>query len=175
MSASSAARSAAAMPALLERRLLVVSVAGIVAILALGGEQGALSVLDRPTALATSWLVNALGLPGTLDGTVLSHPSGFAIRIGYRCTVLLPALVVLGFLAALPVPAGRVSVGVALATLLLAILNSLRLAGLYFLGVHSPQQFHLAHDWVGQAAMGLAIIVFLVYWTRPGSRPYRDA
>lgn len=140
-------------------------------LLAGGGEHGVVALLDLPTAATTHWSLNAIGLPAALDGTTLHHPTGFGIQIGYRCTVLIPALVLAAFLIALPMPAGKAIAGVALGTLLLAVLNSLRLIGLYYLGVYSPWQFAFAHEWIGEGLMAVATIAFLFFWSRPPRAP----
>lgn len=134
-----------------------------------GDSQGAVSLLDRPTAISMHWTLNTVGLPAELEETTLTHPAGFAARIEFTCTVLIPVLIIAAFLLALPIPASSAAAGIAAGILLLSVLNSLRLVGLYYVGVNFPGYFGPAHDWFGQGLIATAIVVYLACWTsRPG-------
>ena len=110
----------------------------------------ALAILDRPTALSIYALLDMLGMPAVLDWTTVTHPAGFAYRIEYTCTALVPTAIILAFLLVLPGSIGRVALGTISGAAFIIAVNSIRLIGLYYVGVNHPTQFDAAHDWAGQ-------------------------
>lgn len=131
------------------------------------GAGGAVSIFDGPTARTTWLLLDALRMPAYLDGTTLMHASGFGMRIEPVCTVLIPVLIIAACLIALPLTRKRVIGGLIVGSALLWGLNSARLAGLYYVGVYSPQNFAVAHDWFGQILMVASVLIFLIFWSKP--------
>jgi exosortase H (IPTLxxWG-CTERM-specific) len=117
--------------------------------------------LDILTARATAAVVQGSGLEVARDGAVLSHPSGFAYEIYWRCTGLLPS----AFLAAviLASPGGRRSkaVGIAAGVLVVLGVNLVRLAHLFSVGVRHPALFDFAHTIAWE---GIGVLLVLGLW-----------
>jgi exosortase/archaeosortase family protein len=143
-----------------------------------------IEALELWTASVTANLIRAFGEEVTRKSTVLVHPSGFGYEIYYPCTALFPAF----FLAAalLLTPSARATriwtlpTGIALVT----ALNFGRLVSLFFIGVHEPEMFSLAHDVLWQTALVGFIAGYWAVCRRPvrvynaindGNRFLRDA
>lgn len=125
----------------------------------------ALSPLERGTAAVTEALLQRSGFEVRREGTVISHPGGFAYEIYYPCT----GLTIFGFLVAgllaLPGSRGRKLVAIAAAVPALAVLNQVRLLQLFAVGVEWPQAVELAHGvWEGVLLTG--VVVFWLGFTR---------
>jgi exosortase/archaeosortase family protein len=132
----------------------------------------AIVTLNRSTAASTYWLLGVLDAPAILDQDTLTHPEGFASRIVLLCTALLPTAFIFAFLFLMPVSSSNVALGTLVGAAVVAVVNSFRLAGLYYVGVNYPQYFDLAHDWAGQALIIVTTLAYLVYWLlRTGTAP----
>jgi len=125
-----------------------------------------LAPLDLLTAKATAHLLTRCGMEVHREAAVLSHPSGFAYEIYWRCTGLLPA----GFLAivilASPAPLSRRGLGVLWGMPLVLAVNLLRLASLFFIGVRYPAAFDVAHSLVWEGIVILAVLGVWLGWMR---------
>lgn len=126
-----------------------------------------IEALELWTASVTANLVRVLGEEVTQSATVLVHPSGFGYEIYTPCTALIPASILAA--ALLLTPSARANrmwtlpTGIALVT----ALNFGRLVGLFFIGVHEPRMFPLAHDVIGQGALVLFLAGYWALCRRP--------
>ena len=154
------------MPAAWVKQALVLAcVFGVVACLELRPEGKAFfRPLDEMTASMTAMTIRQLGMPVSVDSTLLTHPSGFRFRISYGCTGLVPFAIIVATLSLLPLSGGQRLTGILLGAVLTIGLNLLRLAGLYFIGVHYPYDFVAAHEWWSQVLVVVTTAAFLLYW-----------
>jgi exosortase H (IPTLxxWG-CTERM-specific) len=127
---------------------------------------GLLAPLTAWTARATVALLHWLGIEATRVGTVVSHPSGFAYEIYYRCTGFLPVAFLATAILAYPGCWRRKLVGVSVGVPVLISLNLTRLVHLFYLGVHHPAVFDLAHSVMWEGFLILAILGLWLGWTR---------
>jgi exosortase/archaeosortase family protein len=98
--------------------------------------------------------------------TVISHPDGFAYEIYYRCTGILPVAVLTVSILAYPGPLRQKLVALAAGVPILISLNLMRLVHLFYLGVHNPAAFDIAHAIVWETLLIVAIIGIWMGWTR---------
>jgi exosortase/archaeosortase family protein len=98
--------------------------------------------------------------------TVISHPDGFAYEIYYRCTGILPVAVLTVSILAYPGPLRQKLVALAAGVPILISLNLMRLVHLFYLGVHNPAAFDIAHTIVWETLLIVAIIGIWMGWTR---------
>lgn len=130
-----------------------------------------LAPLTTWTAGATLVLLHWLGIAATRMATVVSHPSGFAYEIYYRCTGFLPVAFLMTAILATPGCWRRKLVGLAVGAPVLIALNLTRLVHLFYLGVHHPAAFDFAHTVLWDGLFVFAIFGLWVIWTRWLSAP----
>lgn len=123
--------------------------------------RGLFAPIEGVTAEVTARLVAATALEVRRDGTVLSHPAGFAYRVYWRCTGLLPALFLCGLVLASPGRRREKWIGAAAGVLVVLVANQVRLVHLFLVGVRSPSSFHAVHSVVWE---GVTVGVVLGAW-----------
>lgn len=123
--------------------------------------QAVLAPLCVWTAWATASVLAGVGVPVMREGTFLLDAGGFAAEIDYLCTALVPSALLAAAVLAHPSSLQARLRCLALGVVLLAVLNTLRLAHLFWLGVHAPEYF-----WVVHVAFWPPILVVLTigYW-----------
>ena len=153
-----------------KQALVLACVFGVVACLEIKPEGKAFfTPLDETTAVMTAATIRTLGMPVKVDSTLLTHPTGFRFRISYGCTGLVPFTIIVATLSLLPLSGRQRLTGIALGGVLTIGLNLLRLAGLYFVGVHHPYNFMSAHEWWSQVLVIVTTAGFLLYWIQVDS------
>ena len=125
-----------------------------------------LAPLTTWTARLTLASLHWLGMEATPMATVISHPSGFAYEIYYRCTGFLPVAFLMTAILAYPGRWRRKLVGLVVGVPVLIALNLTRLVHLYYLGVYHPAAFDLAHSVLWEGFLILAILGLWLGWTR---------
>lgn len=125
-----------------------------------------LAPLTTLTAQITIALLNWLGMEAVRLVTVISHPDGFAYEIYYRCIGLLPVAVLTVSILAYPGPLRQKLVALAVGVPILIALNLMRLVHLFYLGVHNPAAFDIAHAIVWETLLIVAIIGIWMGWAR---------
>lgn len=124
----------------------------------LGPSLAPLAVL---TARMTLQLLRAVDVEVLQEGAKLSHPAGFAYEIAYDCTGFLPIVTFLVCVLAYSGPVSRKCAGIALGVPILLAVNLFRLAHLFYVGVHFPDEFTFAHEVLWE---GLLTLVFCGLW-----------
>lgn len=120
-----------------------------------------LAPLAEGTALITSELIRQFGVEVLRDGAVLTHPNGFAYEIAYTCTGLLPGVTFFVCVLAYPGTVRNKWSGIAIGVPVLLAVNYLRLVNLFYIGVHFPSVFRLAHEVIWE---GLLAVTFIGLW-----------
>ena len=138
----------------------------------LGSLLGPLTAL---TARMTVGLLHWLGMEAVRLATVISHPDGFTYEIYYRCTGSLPVAFLTVSILASPGTLRRKFVGLAVGLPILIALNLTRLVHLFYLGVHNPTAFDLAHTFLWEGFLILAIFGIWLGWTRWSDSQARTA
>ena len=131
---------------------------------------GLLAPLDRLTARVTAALLHASGMEVDRAGPVLSHASGFACEVYWRCTGLLPAVFLAGLILASPTGLRRKGQGVAAGVALVLLVNLIRLAHLFWIGVRYPEAFPVAHAVIWEGGIILLVIGLWWAWMRWSAR-----
>ena len=117
------------------------------------------------TAEGALTLIRLLGMEAIREGAVVYQPGGFAYEISPGCTALVGAGLL--FVAILAYPAARHHrlVGISLCVPAFLGLNLVRLAHLFYAGVHRPEVFQVLHQTVWQAGMAVAVFGLWFGWT----------
>jgi exosortase/archaeosortase family protein len=112
-------------------------------------------------AHAVEYLLVRMDMPVMRNGTVLMHPDGFGYRIDYVCSGFRPAALIAVTILVVRVTWVQRIVGILVALAFIEALNVGRLVHLFWLGVHQPEAFFVAHRvvWnVGAVGAGLAYL-----------------
>jgi exosortase/archaeosortase family protein len=125
--------------------------------------------LDVETARAVAAALRLCGWRVAAEGPVVSHPSGFAMEIYYRCTGLLPAAFVALAVLAFPAPARLRLRGAVGGVVLVVAVNFARLIGLMAVGIEVPQLFDVSHRLLGEALIVLSVFWYWLAWARRAS------
>jgi exosortase/archaeosortase family protein len=140
-----------------------------VIVLARGWTGAPVRLLDPLAGLVasvTQGVLHAIGIAAGRAGTVLFVPGGFAYDITLGCTGLLPAAVLAVAILASPAAWGAKRRGLLVGIPLVLAVNLLRLVHLFYLGIHAPRHFVLAHTLLWEGTMVLFTFVTWALWTR---------
>ena len=125
-----------------------------------------LDPLAGVVASLTQTVLHGIGIAAERAGTVLFVPGGFAYDITIGCTGLLPAAVLAVAILASPGTLGSKQRGLVVGVPLVLTVNLLRLVHLFYLGIHAPNHFVLAHTLLWEGTMVLFTFVTWLLWTR---------
>jgi len=125
--------------------------------------------LDFNAKLSGS-ILNALGQEITVASEVISS-SRFSISIRRGCDAIEPSALFAAVVLAFPAPWRRKVCGLVVGVFFLLALNLLRIITLFFIGIHYPKMFHVAHVELWPAVfIFLAIFCWALWiqWTMKG-------
>jgi len=121
------------------------------------------------TARTLDWALSALGVDSRMIGDTVtgSAASGeFALRIIRECTAESPLVLLLAAILAYPCGLREKAVGLAIGVPSILLLNVVRLASLFWVGIVRPDLFDAAHVLVWQSLMVLAVVGLWLLWVR---------
>lgn len=95
----------------------------------------------------------------------------FSITVAIGCDAIQPAAVFLAGVFSFPVPVRAKAIGAVAGVLLISAVNLVRIVSLYFLGIHRPDLFELAHVEVWQGLFIVLALVMWILWVRWADRP----
>jgi exosortase/archaeosortase family protein len=129
--------------------------------------------LDGVTVVVASSvkvILGWIGLAVSQNAAFLYLPGGFSYVVGSGCTGLVPsAVLAVGILAAPATRAARVW-GLLVAVPLALLLNLVRLAHLFYIGVNDPREFALAHEVLWEIALVTGVVGIWSGWWKWASR-----
>jgi exosortase/archaeosortase family protein len=123
-----------------------------------------LAPLAEGTAFITSKLLCLFSVEVLREGAVLTHPDGFAYEIAYTCTGLLPGVTFIVCVMAYPGSLKSKWPGIVIGVPVLLAVNYLRLVNLFYIGVHFPGAFGLAHEVIWEGLLAVAFIGLWLSW-----------
>ncbi len=142
--------------------------AGVVAVLLVMELVPSLQQLLDPVNLllaqAVEALVTRMGMAVTRSGTVLMHPDGFGYRIDYVCSGFRPFVLIAITILFVRATWAQCTVGILIALVGIEVINVGRLVHLYWLGVHWPEAYSVAHEVVWNVVAVLAVLAYLGTW-----------
>ncbi len=147
---------------------LAMGLAGVVGVLLVMELAPGLQRLLEPVNLllvqTVETLVVGMGLAVTRTGTVLMHPDGFGYRIDYVCSGFRPAALIAIRILVVRATWAQRTVGIVIALVGIEAIKVGRLVHLYWLGVHWPEAFPVAHEVVWNVLAVLAVLAYLGAW-----------
>ncbi len=155
-------------PALSSTTRLALGLAGMVGVLLImelaPGLQRLLDPVNLLLAQAVETLVGRMDMAVTRTGTVLMHPDGFGYRIDYVCSGFRPLVLIAITILVVRATWAQRMVGILIALVGIEAINVVRLVHLYWLGVHRPEAFPMAHEVVWNVLAVLAVLAYLGIW-----------
>lgn len=115
-------------------------------------------------AKAVLALIRLTGMEAIREASAIYHAGGFAYEISRGCTGFVPAALLATSIAAYPAAARFRLAGLLLGVPLLLGINLARLVHLFYLGVHQPRWFHVAHTVAWEAIIVLAVVGLWLAW-----------
>jgi exosortase/archaeosortase family protein len=116
-------------------------------------------------------VLHGLGIEAARMVFQIHHPAGFAYEIYYRCTGILPVAILAICIVVFPASWRNKCIGLALGIPFLVALNLMRLVHLFYLGVHAPAAFDLAHRVIWEAVIVSATVLIWWLWSKWAMRP----
>lgn len=116
--------------------------------------------ITRWTALISYMALGIIDLPVSIDGVIIST-QGFSVRIIRECTVVGPVLVMGMGIFSYPASFRRKAWGVVWGTLIMLLVNQIRIASLFFIGIKFPVLLEVTHLVIWQ---GILIAIGIVIW-----------
>ena len=116
--------------------------------------------ITRWTALISYMALGIIDLPVSIDGVIIST-QGLSVRIIRECTVVGPVLVMGMGIFSYPASFRRKAWGVVWGTLIMLLVNQIRIASLFFIGIKFPVLLEVAHLVIWQ---GILIAIGIVIW-----------
>ena len=128
----------------------------------------ALEPLAEPVAFLVQAMVQLLGIDAARAGGILYVSGGFGYEITAGCTGLVAGTALSIAIVASPGTRGGAAKawGVLLGVPLVLAVNLVRLAHLFYIGVHAPQRFALAHSVLWEGAVVLITFTTWLAWMR---------
>lgn len=108
-------------------------------------------------------LLRLLGEQVTVSGTVISSTT-FSVNIENGCNGVETALLLAAAILAFPASWGARAAGFLAGFAAVEVVNLVRVATLFWIGVHRPSLFGSAHTLVWQTAVVLFGVAFFVVW-----------
>lgn len=133
--------------------------------------EGLTVLVATQVKLILSWL----GVPVSQYADSLYVPGGFGYVVVIGCTGVVPAAVLAIAVLASPATATTRALGLVVGVPLVLLLNLLRLVHLFYLGVHAPQNFALAHQLLWECALVVATVgIWFGWWRWGGASQLRE-
>lgn len=129
-----------------------------------------MQTLLRATAWTDYQLLRFFSDDVRLSGIIVSL-DGFAVRIITECTGLFEAVILVAAVLAYPATWRERLFGALTGTLLLYLVNVLRIAFLVLVGSHRPDLFEVAHVYFWQTLLAFFIVVIWLSWIHYFVRP----
>lgn len=122
---------------------------------------------------ANAWLANAilrgLGQPTHVSEVTIQSPQ-FTMAIRRGCDAVEPTWLLCAAMIAFPAPWRHKLLGMLVATVLLQLLNLIRIITLYWIGIHLHDFFNTAHLELWPTAFIVVAITFFVLWKESSQR-----
>ena len=123
-------------------------------------------IVASQVKLMLAWI----GVPVSQYAASLYIPGGFGYVVVMGCTGVVPAAVLAIAILASPASAAARALGLVVAVPLVLLLNLVRLVHLFYLGVHDPQTFGLAHEVLWECALVVTTVGMWFGWWRWASQ-----
>ncbi len=129
----------------------------------------AIPAYTRFNARASVVIINLFGEGASARGTFVSS-SRFSVDILHGCDAISPTMLFVAAVLAFPAPIGSKLPGVVVGALILAVINLIRIASLFFAGIYYRKAFETMHVDVWQPVFVLLALTLWVAWAWRATR-----
>ena len=119
--------------------------------------------IPRWTALITYSTLGVIDIPVSINGVILST-QGFSVMIVKECTAVGPTLLLVMGMLGYPAPLSRKFWGVLFSVLGLFLLNQVRIASLFLIGINFPSVLEVSHLIIWQGILVLTAVIIWIVW-----------
>ena len=128
-------------------------------------QQSAFPAYLHFNADVSAHVLRVFGEDASATGTSVSSPA-FALEVRRGCDAVEPSALFIAAVIALPVFFWKRLAGIVVGTLILALVNLVRIITLYYVGAYWPAAFHVMHVDVWQGIFILLVIVLWALWAQ---------
>ncbi|MGD0785012.1 MAG: exosortase H [Sedimentisphaerales bacterium] len=114
-------------------------------------------------ARLSGYILGFFGQDITVRDTSISSPT-FSITIKHGCDAIEPTVLFICAVLAFPLPFSKKIAGIITGSLLLGVLNIVRIVTLFMVGAYWPRAFNVMHIDVWQGLFIFLAILFWVFW-----------
>ncbi len=114
-------------------------------------------------ARMSTGILNWFGEGASVNGTSVMSPR-YQVDIKHGCDAVEPSVLFISAVLAFPSPILSKIPGLLAGTLVLAVINLVRIVSLFYIGIHWHQYFETMHEDVWQAAFILLALFLWVIW-----------
>ncbi|HVT43874.1 MAG TPA: exosortase H [Thermoanaerobaculia bacterium] len=118
----------------------------------------------RFITVIAGWMLGAAGQQVSVNGTIIGSPT-FAVNVENGCNGIEAVILLIAAVAAFPARWIDRILGIILGFLAVQIVNTFRVAMLFWLGAHHPTVFQLFHVAVWQSLIILFSVGLFVLWS----------
>ena len=115
-------------------------------------------------------ILRAMGESVVVHNTLLASQR-FSVNVNNGCNGIEAMIILLAAIVAFPAPPRARVVGLLLGTLIVQVLNQIRIVTLYLVGAYRPQLFDLFHTAIWQIVVIGAAVLFFVVWSTRNAPP----
>ncbi|MCH7872160.1 MAG: exosortase H [Planctomycetes bacterium] len=133
-------------------------------------EQNILPRYMEFNASASVMILNVFGEGATASGTAV-RSARYSVDIRHGCDAIEPSMLFLSAVLAFPARFMTKLPGLLVGTIVLAIINLIRIVTLFYTGIHYPKWFDRMHEDVWQTAFILFSLTFWIVWALWATRP----
>lgn len=133
-------------------------------------KDGALPGLQRVNAVVSTTVLNIFGEGASSASTNISSPR-YAINIAHGCDAIEPIALFVAAVLAFPTRFSPKIPGLLIGTVILALLNLVRIVSLFYTGIYWPTAFETMHVDVWQPAFIVLSLFFWVLWALWATKP----
>ncbi len=117
----------------------------------------------RFNARASAAVLNLLGEGASVHGTSVSSPR-YSVDIRHGCDAIEPSALFIAAVLAFPSTMRSKLPGLIAGTVVLAVINLVRIVSLFYTGIHFPRAFEVVHADVWQPIFILLALTLWVIW-----------
>jgi len=114
-------------------------------------------------ASQAAWILKTLGMEVTTSGIIISG-EGFSVKIGANCNAIFEMFLFLSAVIAFPALLKEKLIGGILGAIFIYLINLLRIAFLFLVGIYSPQYFEVIHLYIMQSVYIVLIAMLWLFW-----------
>jgi len=114
-------------------------------------------------ASQAAWILKTLGMKVYVNGITISG-EGFGVQIAGNCSPILVTVIFLSAVIAFPALLKEKLIGSIMGIIFIYVLNLLRIALIFLVGIYATQYFEEAHIYVSQTICIVMVAIFWLFW-----------